>query len=238
MYNQFGYCPAACQEGKYLDFTNTSNVTCQPCDSKCKSCFGKLDSNCATCNNNYYLDGTTCASSCPSNTTFMNSQNWTCSPCNIPCLTCQPQNGSSCTSCAIAFLDTPLCTLMCNTSSYPLMVSQTYRCTQCPMQCATCFSENSTILCTSCILPFLLFTANYSCIAQSACPAGYHNDTAMVKCSPCQSPCQTCNNSAVKCLTCIVGAYLIESLNYCTKVCPNGYYLDNQTCKRCSIPCS
>jgi hypothetical protein len=227
-----------CPNGYYVNFVNNLNITCMTCNTTCTLCYGATSTSCLACSTGYFLDSTSCSTSCSLNTTYQNTISNICSVCNVPCLTCQPTNGSACTSCVVGFLNQPVCTLVCNSTSYPLLTSQIYICTLCPVQCATCYSDSINLICTSCVSPNLLYAPNNSCITASNCPAGYYNDTVNLKCSACLSPCVTCYNSGIKCLTCTANTYFVNGLSYCVDTCAAGYYLSANSCWLCDSSCS
>ncbi len=70
-----------CSLGYYSDSSNISNVTCKSCHIACASCFGSSNTSCYKCNINYFLDGTSCLTSCILNTTYANNSNQMCVKC-------------------------------------------------------------------------------------------------------------------------------------------------------------
>ena len=81
--NQFLYlngtqttCLSTCPDGYYAG-VNSSLGLCQPCNAKCKTCFGSMDYQCFGCVNPFYFytDNFACLNTCPLNTYY---QNMTC----------------------------------------------------------------------------------------------------------------------------------------------------------------
>ena len=60
-------CADKCPDGFYPD----ANLDCLPCDSSCKTCFGKESDKCKSCSNiNIFLMDGSCTDYCPSGTHF------------------------------------------------------------------------------------------------------------------------------------------------------------------------
>ena len=95
-------CIATCPTGNYpLD----SNLTCQPCDPACSTCFGPALTQCSSCKNNGTVDfyliygSTTCNETCPSDQ--FQSSSFVCLLCASSCLTCTT-NSSNCLTCGLS----------------------------------------------------------------------------------------------------------------------------------------
>jgi hypothetical protein len=114
------------------------NSTCVQCVSGCQRCNPNNPNACFTCNQGFYLNGTTC-SACPSFCTMCSS-------------------ATICFSCASGFVAQQAATLPTSTLStgngVSNVVMQPVRCLACTSPCATCF--NSPTTCLSCEANFVL----------------------------------------------------------------------------------
>jgi hypothetical protein len=114
-------------------------------------------------------------------------------------------------------------------------------------KCGLCLSAYS---CISCLPPYIL--ENNKCLLQCSsgyyftqqlmictlsCPSLFFPNLADYSCTPCISPCYSCQ-SAQECLSCAQGWFLLG--NTCYTNCPFGYYerSDTQSCAACQYPCS
>ncbi|EWS75215.1 leishmanolysin family protein (macronuclear) [Tetrahymena thermophila SB210] len=250
-------------------------TTCQDpsavitCDSTCLTCSGSANNQCLTCSDGRFLDSqnqcTLCQSPCKNCTdsatkctscitdyTFNSSTN-TCSPiCDLSCLTCSsPKDATKCLSCSDGYF------------------LSSGKCQQCSSPCSKCVDSASK--CLSCITNYTFDNPSNSCkpncdsscktcsqpIDQNNCLSC--NDGSFLdgtKCSPCSSPCKTCDSSSTKCLSCIANYTYDNTKNICNPVCdssckncskPNdlnsctscndGSFLDGSKCSPCTLPC-
>jgi proprotein convertase subtilisin/kexin type 5 len=121
------------------------------------------------------------------------------------------------------------CSSTCPNGFYPDI---TLVCLACNTTCTTCSSFN---VCTSCTTTFLSNTGQ--CVSSSSCQSGTYGSTSNYTCSPCTSPCATCNQSATNCTSCITNTWLTN--NQCQSSCPNGFYNDSTgVCLSCVTPCT
>lgn len=75
-------CVAVCPDGMYADYTN---VSCQACNSICKTCIGN-SLNCLSCNINAFLYNNTCLARCPSG--YYGDSNNVCAACTSSVPSC------------------------------------------------------------------------------------------------------------------------------------------------------
>ncbi len=97
----------SCPKGKY----STGPSGCTDCDLSCDSCFGAGPTQCFSCKEGYYFDGTQCSS------------------CDSSCSRCSGPKNTQCTACASGYL---LFDKICIPSS---------RCSDSSFAISTCFSE-------------------------------------------------------------------------------------------------
>ena len=110
----------------------TSAVDCLSCVSPY---FLQQTSCVSTCDSGFYLYNRTCYLTCPS-ATYTVTSSYTCQPCVSPCATCS--SVSACLSCASGFfLEGTSCLSACSTTS--LFANTTSQvCETCPNPCVTC----------------------------------------------------------------------------------------------------
>lgn len=156
------YCPILCDDYVYQDTCVPScpaktfvdrNDECTDCHEWCSECNGTLVSQCLACEDNYYLDGTTCAVSCPDGT-FANDQNNKCDPCLSPCENCV-ETESKCLSCVQEAPNTHIFYHSVNHSCLESCPDSFYGdanniCLACVSKCATCEErEDKCLTCRS-----------------------------------------------------------------------------------------
>ncbi|EAR90495.3 zinc finger lsd1 subclass family protein (macronuclear) [Tetrahymena thermophila SB210] len=229
-------CQSTCPD-KY--WPNTSNLTCQTCDTNCYNCKSPGDQNsCTSCSGNVYLSNNQCISTCPPGTfPLKQTNNNICQPCDSSCKTCNGQNSNNCQSCQAPNLfyqaSSSTCVSSCNTDQYKNTINQT--CSQCNSICATCSGPNNNN-CSSCTGNSFLY--QNQCIPN--CPNGYFNNTNNNTCTPCDSSCYTCNGNAPNnCLSCQLQRYFNPVSNQCVYTCNSNQYPDPTSiqCKSCDSKC-
>jgi len=208
-----------CLEGQYVDSTGS----CQSCDPLCKTCLGPSTSQCLSCSENAFFDGTECAqcdSSCA-----------TCSGATeTDCLSCNGGdyffNGEACSSTCdyplIADISDPLkptCTSSCDSDHY------LFKDGTCPSTCPStyhAFEAHGSKFCYEYCsagmyyVPSTDTNADGVCVTGS-CPAtGYYQDNTPRYCKPCKdSLCASCpTNNGETCQACQSGS-LLDSDGVC-----------------------
>lgn len=209
-------CYSTCPSGYY---PNLPTNTCIICTNNCSTCSSAAV--CLTCITNFFLNGSSCLSSCPP---VFYSSNQICLPCSNNCTNC---DSTGCLACATTFyLYTGLCYQACPSGVY---ISGSI-CTSCASSCFTCTTYAN--VCASCltgsILPYLY---SGSCLA--SCPTGYYSDNMV--CTRCVNPCDECT-TLTTCTKCVAGQLLYNSsCSYTT--CPGNTIQIGVECFDCASPC-
>lgn len=169
-YMQSNVCYATCPSGSYPD--NPTN-TCKTCINSCLTC--STAAICITCISSYYLNGTSCLSTCPP---LYYSSSFVCYPCDANCMSC---DSTGCLTCASTYLlYAGICYLQCPAGVFISGSS----CAACSSSCFTCITYSN--VCGSCLTTGTLqYLYSGSCLA--SCPVGYFSDNAI--CTRCVSPC-------------------------------------------------
>ena len=71
-------CYNPCPNGTFAKTNGNPPNTCSTCQITCATCSGGLATNCLTCNSSYFLQGTECKTTCPSNLPWKNTLTNTC----------------------------------------------------------------------------------------------------------------------------------------------------------------
>ena len=130
---------------------------------------------------------------------------------------------------------------ICNPNCVPYLTGNYYgddttlTCLLCSVKCTRCFGPTSTD-CTVCASGYFYYQPNNECLTD--CPNQFFEDntiTATPICSPCISPCLTCNVDGNDCVTCVAGTYL--ETNRCRTQCVALNLYENVATNVCS-PCS
>lgn len=218
-----GFCPGG--------FTPVASK-CMACQSPCLTC-STSPATCTACLHGLapelYLINTTCVQGiqCPSGTYPDTSSNL-CAACQPPCSTCT--SATVCLSCLLGYnLDGSLCKSNCSDGYLPINAV----CTACTSPCATCAGALTTCLtCHTSASGNSLYLNAYRCLA--TCPNSTYPNGLNFQCSPCQSPCSSCN-ALSNCTECMGGFFLYGT--YCYTTCPLGYVGIAITCEKCSAGC-
>lgn len=117
----FGQNPATHLNGTYCDsraqgcrngtYFNSTNATCEWCDSSCRTCNGSTSYHCRACYGNNTLDfvsswqgrGLKCVNRTCGNGTYFDEYYKECENCDYTCKTCTGRGRSNCTSCYSGF---------------------------------------------------------------------------------------------------------------------------------------
>ncbi|KAM3140426.1 hypothetical protein pb186bvf_007406 [Paramecium bursaria] len=212
-------CVQQCYSGSYIVGQN-----CIACAQECIQCYSNTSSDCVTCANGYYLNGTTCQSTCPS---FINQISQTC------VAQCPPnlfQNGNLCqTACPSNLVSNQMvCSPSCPSNTY----LSTGICMNCHSNCLTCFGGTST-QCYTCTAG--IFLSGNSCLI--TCPI-FHNMVLM----NCETTCPA-NLFTVQdlkeCLSTCPANYITQAdNNTCQTKCLDGYYQNINNCIKCDSSCT
>ncbi|EAR84803.2 zinc finger lsd1 subclass family protein (macronuclear) [Tetrahymena thermophila SB210] len=223
-------CVSQCQDGQYQDLQNKA---CKPCNIKCKTCQGPLDSDCLSCNPPLVLQGTNCQQNCDKGYYF-SSQSQKCVICDPNCETCQNVS-TECLTCQNGqFLDQvkKKCISQCQNDQYFDQINQT--CINCDKNCQTCKGPLSND-CKSCFSPNVLQGTN----CQQKCNDGFFYSQIDQKCILCDQNCQTCSVSSKQCTTCPTNQHLDTVSQTCVSKCSDNSYFDNSnnSCFPCNASC-
>ena len=125
-----GSCLTSCPSGTYED--NVA-MTCEDCVSPCQNCTGPASTECSSCPNGRFLDGTSCLISCPAGK-YGNTVTNTCDSCDPECSSCTGPANTECSSCSgLRFLEGSQCVLSCSSGSFKNTVTNT--CDGCHSDC-------------------------------------------------------------------------------------------------------
>lgn len=222
-----GECIAECPVG----FTDIQGI-CQMCDQNCNSCTGSI-STCTTCNNNMYIEESSCVITCSPGYT-LNNVKGSCEACIIGCTTCSIGSLNKCTVCKQDFfLYKSNCVSDCEISTYK-DISQ-IECYDCLPQCLTCADASTCITCSP--IGNTKFLYNNNCI--DICPTNTFEKSGI--CISCHSDCETCTgDTETDCKSCSQES--LKKIFYegsCFESCPTDTFLDSKInhCKRCDSSC-
>jgi len=253
-----GYFPL--EDNKKLCFKNCPlgyifdpiNKICKKCPSNCESC--NLDGICLLCFSGNFLNtkNKQCYSRCDPGF-YGNNSDRVCVQCVSPCIECF--SNSYCSACIQDQFINPLLTANNCASTCPdgyFANSSTGKCEICDKKCKICKSSPKN--CQSCINDFYYNNDTDECLIKcpinkyfpkenslySATPNDIPIKVSFKTCEKCNIGCLTCIKSNDYCLTCEDGFFLIQSLNNCVKVCPDGFYpdLSQGFCQNCNFSCS
>ena len=229
----------ACFRGFYkYSLSETKNI-CVRCLNGCDSCLN--GQTCINCTYGYLFDNQnlTCLLQCPTNLINFNNSCWIRCPDNLF------WNNLTCVSNCPIFIDndTKTCASICGSNQF-LLGNICYN--TCPQNfygfngtCVGNCPENFSIFDNMCVCLNGTFLYDSNCV--SACPTHYYvNDSN--SCVECNSICNTCfGPDDMKCLSCNSSQYLMQDSIYstCVSLCPNYYYLNNETksCLKCVDSC-
>ena len=148
LYN--GNCYSVCPQtvSNKAQYGITTNLTCDLCDTSCKTCSGNLATNCLTCPaNSYLIYGTgQCLSSGCVEGQYAQNNSFVCLLCPLACKTCS--SATTCTSCGSSgagissFLYSGQCLMNCPVGYYGNTNNNS--CTRCDNSCSKCFGGSST----------------------------------------------------------------------------------------------
>lgn len=122
----------------------------------------------------------------------------------------------------------------------------------CTLPCRTCATPSNPTVCTSCysivsITPSIYFDSdNQKCLTD--CPDGKYENYNLNLCSPCDTNCLTCNNTATYCLSCsqspnstfkflFLNTSIVPNTQTCLSACPSRMYGNAGVCLSCISPC-
>ena len=185
------------------------------------------------------LGNSTCATSCPVNTTVANNLTNTCDVCASICLRCvgSTTNCTACTAPKVYYNGS--CADSCPPGGN--LAPDSGVCTACNSICLTC--SNTITNCTSCNTssanPYFV---NNTCL--SSCPILFYNISSTGQCVSCVSANINCINcsSVSTCLSCDTSFIYFAANKSCLSTAPNGYVnisgvatLCNSNCATCSV---
>ncbi|CAD8117465.1 unnamed protein product [Paramecium primaurelia] len=221
------FCP-----GEYYDKEN--EFACQRCHFKCRSCDGKDQDNCLSCDSvaNRELKNNECK--CQPHYFEMEVQE--CTTCSALCYECI-KNFENCTSCnSDRYLVESKCICITklnggaiSTFEYNGMV----QCQKCHYSCGTCggFEVGD---CNSCVDTDHRLQVGNTCI----CKEGYY-DAGLPVCQKCNYQCKGCSKLSESCTSCPDNSFrqFVSGFNNCQ--CIQRYYDDgfNEVCQKCHYQC-
>ena len=234
-------CADECPSGYWKD---TTNHICAPCNAACTTCLDETNTQCSTCNTNYYLQpppaGTTCDSTCPNGYWRDDTIN-KCQPCHNSCSICTGPGNDQCSACNSGFFRQPAPSDTTCLNSCPVGYwkdTDTNVCTSCQGWCSVCIGPTN-INCTACNPGYYLLPAP-STTCSNYCPSGSWKDDANHVCVGCYTSCSQCTGSLdTQCSACKSGYFLQPSVASCVNTCPTGYFGNSasNTCEACDSAC-
>lgn len=220
------------------------NISCRDSLTLPNNCRTCLNGQCIDCytTQGYFLNGTTCVTSCGSASnylSFANNSTGTCQSCASAatgCMTCI--NSTACLTCFNSsyylFPTLLTCNLICpNTSGFiNTFIGTIQVCVQCAdSNCLIC-TTTSYGTCTKCVSTSILISG----ICSSSCPSPSFY-VSNYNCVQCDASCYTCTGAGSNaCIQCSIGYYNLSGV--CLSSCPNGtaIILSNGTCG-CASTC-
>ncbi|EAR91974.2 transmembrane protein, putative (macronuclear) [Tetrahymena thermophila SB210] len=212
-------CSPKCPEnGFYI-----SGQSCMPCDPSCATCSGPLQTQCNSCQSNFFLSGDDkICKACPNSSidpSIIAQKMQNCSQITQKCLLNSQTNKYELTA-------------ICNQCQSPQVLSNN-NCVQTCSEVAQDYSYNQFLGQCQCIpsSPFQHNLQNDNILCSSFQLSGYYCDQNKI-CNPClQSKCQICSNQQV-CTTCEQSYYLWQ--NNCINACESDLGLEvSQSNKEC-----
>jgi len=256
---QVGSCPTGFYAGP--DPMNSFITKCLACNNKCATCTWRESNNCSSCKFGFFLDGTTCYSTCP-NGKYGDLTDSLCKICGqSECSTCT--SADICTSCAASFfLLNSRCVSECgegykeNSTTGICDSCNVNKCKDCDAditKCTTCFDGYLLLGDNQCVQPCptgFYLDENNDCVAcdttsgnpwcKPPCADGNYPDFSKNECETCKDECSKCTSATV-CTECKASNYFIADKNDCVTTCPTGYLNDDTTspisCKKCDTGC-
>ena len=168
------------------------------CVAACATCTAL--STCQSCQSvngiAYFLSGSLCTVSCPSNQ-FGQLSNYQCTNCADGCQTCFGPTLSDCYTCGVSsapanhylIYGTTLCNPNCPAGQYAN--STNYKCLLCSSNCLTCVTTSTNCLtCGFSTIGANLYLFGSSCLL--TCPNGYYANPLTSTCDICHYGCSIC----------------------------------------------
>jgi hypothetical protein len=224
-----------CQQGYYLQpdidecksycpefyYTNDSLEAprCSFCKENCRKCLD--NKNCMECDQGFYIQpfgNKVCDIICPVEYYKSEITPASCNPCKDGCFECDENKCQKCKEGYESHNDqNEPCRITCPEYYFENVLNGIKICSECSIGCLSCYSEN---LCNECDLGFNLI--NNSCIE-----CDYEN------CFHCGT-----ENNELVCVECIEGFYVIDNMNLCVSICPEGFFTNNNlSCSKCLDNC-
>ncbi|EWS76002.1 zinc finger lsd1 subclass family protein (macronuclear) [Tetrahymena thermophila SB210] len=232
LYFRDGICQK-CEESEGF-YIKDDKISCEKCESSCKTCYGGQSNQCKTCQENKYLFQDYTCKECDIDNKFFKSEIY-CLPCNQECQTCYGQGQDQCLSCPVnKFLLTEngkqTCIDCLSTQSY---YQNGNNCIRCDSSCLECKDSNKTS-CTKCRDTDYEFEDG---TCQLECPQdGYFKEGK--KCKKCHSSCKQCKGQGQnECLLCN-GEQKIYPEGNCNECqINNKYFIQDKFCLPCHNSC-
>ncbi|XP_045324484.1 proprotein convertase subtilisin/kexin type 5 isoform X1 [Leopardus geoffroyi] len=245
------HCHKTCPERTYGEGSE-----CKPCDTNCSNCDQQV---CYSCEEGFFLLGGTCVRKCGPGF-YGDPETGECEPCHRACETCTGFGHQQCHTCreglqlrqgtCVGPAQTPVEGEFWNEPAptanpslvktwpqkrrrkFPIKRDILRGHQPCHPSCETC--NESATLCTSC--PKGTYLLAQACV--SSCPEGTWPSVTSGSCENCPEDCASCSgaNLCGKCRT-RPDLPLFLHEGRCYTRCPEGFYAEDSTCRRCSAPC-
>ncbi|XP_061578613.1 proprotein convertase subtilisin/kexin type 5 isoform X3 [Cololabis saira] len=225
-----GRCWSNCPEG----FFETSEASCEACDSSCLTC-DETKSQCLSCTDGHYLESGSCRLNCSLQT--YPAADGTCRRCPPHCEVCSDDR--TCFKCTFLYLMlNGVCEATCPMGYYEDMDEG--RCGQCHPTCTSCSGP----LADDCETCSTFSPKLYKGACLEDCPAGTYYEMAATECQECHQTCMRCTGpDPNQCTQCEKGLVLDPNTLLCgvtgDTACPPRTYLhdDQFTCMGCHRHC-
>lgn len=149
-------------------YGNVSARHCENCVAPCKECKGPSATlDCISCQDNSFLSGFACLSSCADGFYGAGSPENACRACDASCTLCTGASANECSKCVQGqfFLMGQSCLAVCPDGFYGN--TTTSLCQQCDVTCSTCNGGNSSN-CLSCGNGRFFQSSTGSCVTECA----------------------------------------------------------------------
>ncbi|CAD8069752.1 unnamed protein product [Paramecium sonneborni] len=208
---------------------------CPVCSAFCYECVNKFD-NCTSCNDDRYLDGSTCK--CTTKlfgsaiSTFDFNGQIKCQNCHYSCGTCDGSEETDCLTCMenenrYQVGNTCVCKDGYFNAGMPI-------CEKCGYKCKNC--KQKAFNCTSCQdNTFRIFISGFN---KCQCIQRYYDDGQNEICQKCHYSCLRCNDFQTKCELCSIESNRTFNEQLFTCDCNIGYYDSGvEICQKCHYSC-
>lgn len=146
-----------------MTFYNSSDLSCQQCNSTCAACTGSAATQCSACSDPNYLNikNNTCALICDVGY-YADNNTRKCTLCNTNCYTCFNSSTTGCLSCKTGkylIRENNTCSATCPEHQFQNVSEKV--CRDCSSNCLQCLVNETN--CAKCVWPDYLRLNNKTC---------------------------------------------------------------------------